>query len=92
MLILAGTHFFAKPFEGGENMVDAFMSKGQYVKVCDDYVVMYFSRSSINAIAIGEEGMGIHMSDGNDIDIDDLNIEEYSFSLDGNCNIIVKKK
>lgn len=97
-LALSTGMLFAQTFEGSEQLVDEFMNKGLFVKIYQDKNnTRYMSKTFINSIRIDEDDMEIHTSGynaftGKDNDSSSSNVKKYSFSLDENSNIIIRRK
>lgn len=84
LLIFGAVQMFAKPFSGGEEMVEKFLQSGSYIKIVDYYSSKYFPKSDTGYIKVEENSLNINGSY--------YYINEYSISLDTNNNIIIKIK
>jgi len=88
---------FAAPFSGGEEIIENFLNEGKYVKFYKNANdVFYVSIQTIASVMVDGDEIEFHLNDKDAFNADEdeisFNIKRYTFSLDENKNLIIKKK
>ena len=98
MFLFISSFVFAKPFEGGEEIVEKFFRQGSYVKLIAEDDVNYYYKPTIVTINIDENELEfrtiipVETFGGRDNNEPEFSLRKFNISSDEEGNIIITKK
>ena len=93
-ILFFSTFCFSEVFNNGEQIVDAFLDHGEYVKIIETKdTIIYYPKDSICYIIIDENDIEITTSfNRKDGYCDSYNIKNWNIFSDAKGNIIITRK
>lgn len=93
-ILFFSTFCFSEVFNNGEQIVDAFLDHGEYVKIIEDINnIDYFPKVSICYISIDEDDIEIATSfNEKGGSYNSYNIKKWNIESDEKGNIIITRK
>ena len=97
-VLLLSSFAFAKPFDGGEEVVEKFLSKGSYVKVVSKNEINYYYKQTIASINIDGDKLifrtvgTVENYSGRDTTEPEFDSKTFNIVTDEEGNIIITSK